>query len=49
MADINVKDIDEEKKRKALFYLGTKGSCLSTEVKKMIDRYAAEFDKKISK
>lgn len=49
MADINIKDVDEEKKRKALFYLSSSGSNLSKEVKKMLDKFAKEFDKKNSK
>ena len=49
MADMNVKDVDEVKKRKAIFYLNSIGSDLSTEVRKMLAKYAQEFDKKISK
>lgn len=49
MADMNIKDVDEVKKRKAIFYLNSKGSDLSTEVRKMLDKYAKEFDKKNSK
>lgn len=49
MADMNIKDVDEVKKRKAIFYLNSKGSDLSTEVRKMLDKFAKEFDKKNSK
>ena len=45
MADINVKGVNKDKKRKALFYLSCKGSNLSIEVKKLIDKYAEEFEK----
>lgn len=47
MADANIKNIDKEQKRKALFYLSCKGSNLSIEVKKMIEKYAEEYDKSI--
>ena len=46
---MNIKDVDEVKKRKAIFYLNSKKSDLSTEVRKMLDKYAKEFDKKNSK
>lgn len=45
MADINIKNVDKEKKRKTIFVLGAKGKDLSTEVRKMLDKYADEFDK----
>lgn len=45
MADMNIKDVDREQKRKALFYLNCKGSNLSIEVKKMIEKYAEEYEK----
>ena len=45
MADINIKNVDSEKKRKAIFYLGTKGKDLSTAVREMLEKYAKEFDK----
>lgn len=45
MADINVKNVDREQKRKTLFVLNCKGSDLSKEVKKMLEKYAEEYDK----
>lgn len=45
MADINIKNVDKEIKRKAIFYLGTKGKDLSTAVREMLYKYAKEFDK----
>lgn len=49
MADINIKNVNEEKKNKAIFVLSTKGKNLSDEVRKMIDKLAEEFDKKNSR
>ena len=46
---INIKNVNEEKKNKAIFVLSTKGKTLSEEVRKMIDNLAEEFDKKNSK
>ena len=45
MADINIKNVDKENKRKAIFYLGTKEKDLSTAVREMIDKYAKKYDK----
>lgn len=45
MADICVKNVESEQKRKAIFCLKCKGSNLSTEVKKLVEKYAEEFDK----
>lgn len=43
MAAINVK-VNEEYKRKTIFVLKAKGSNLSEEVRKMLEKYAKEFD-----
>ena len=45
MANVNVRNVDTESKRKAVFYLSTKGKDLSTAVREMLDKYAEEFDK----
>ena len=44
LSDMNIKRVDTEKKRKAIFYLGTKGKDLSTAVREMLDKYAKEYD-----
>lgn len=44
LSDMNIKRVDSEKKRKAIFYLGTKGKDLSTAVREMLDKYAKEYD-----
>ena len=44
MAAINVDNVNEECKRKAMFVLKAKGSTLSEEVRKMTEKYAKEFD-----
>lgn len=44
LSDMNIKRVDTEKKRKAIFYLGTKGKDLSTAVREMIDKYAKKYD-----
>lgn len=44
MARIDVANVDNEKKLKAMFVLKCKGSDLSTEIKEMVDKYAKEFD-----
>ena len=49
MAIANIKNIDDEKYRKALFILRSKGSNFAKEVKKMCDKYAEEFDKTYNK
>lgn len=41
---LNVKLVDEENKRKAIFVLNRRGSDLSKEIRKMIDELAKEFD-----
>lgn len=46
---LQIRNVDREKKRKAMFILQTQGKNLSQAVREMIDGYAAEFDKKISK
>lgn len=46
MTEINVRNVDNEKKQKAIFVLKCKGSDLSTEVRKMVDQLAKEFDQK---
>lgn len=44
MAVINVDNVNEEYKIKTMFVLKAKGSTLSEEVRKMTEKYAAEFD-----
>lgn len=44
MANINVRNVDTESKRKAVFYLSSKGKDLSTAVREMIDKYAKKYD-----
>lgn len=44
MAVINVENVNEEYKNKTMFVLKAKGSTLSEEVRKMTEKYAAEFD-----
>lgn len=46
---LQIRNVDELKKRKAMFILQTQGKNLSQAVREMIDGYAEEFDKKISK
>lgn len=45
MANINVRNVDTESKRKTVFYLNSKGKDLSTAVREMLDKYAKEYDK----
>jgi hypothetical protein len=49
MANINVRNVDQENKRKAVFYLSTKGKDLSTAVREMLDKYAKKYDEMIKK
>ena len=49
MANINVRNVDKESKRKAVFYLSTKGKDLSTAVREMLDKYAKKYDEMIKK
>lgn len=44
MTEIKAKNIDEEKKIKAIFVLKTKGKDLSKAVREMIDNLAKEYD-----
>ena len=44
MANINVRNVDTESKRKAVFYLNSKGKDLSTAVREMLEKYAKQFD-----
>jgi len=44
MADIITKNVDREKKNKALFVLRCKGKDISTAVREMIDKLAKEYD-----
>lgn len=41
---INVDNVNPEHKAKTLFVLKAKGSTLSDEVRKMLEKYAKEFD-----
>lgn len=49
MGDINIKNVDKQKKAKAQFILKCKGKDLSMAVREMIDKLAEEYDKKNSK
>ena len=49
MGAMYVKNVDTEKKNKAIFVLKCKGKDLSTAVREMIDKLAEEYDKKNSK
>ena len=42
--DMNIKNIDPEKKLKASFILKTKGKDLCFAVREMIEKYAKEYD-----
>lgn len=44
MANVNVRNVNTENKRKAVFYLSTKGKDLSTAVREMLDKYAKKYD-----
>lgn len=44
MADIIVKNIDEEKKRKTVFVLNAQGKDLSKAVREMTEKLAKEYD-----
>jgi hypothetical protein len=46
---MQVRNVNNEAKAKAMFILKCKGKTLSQEIRDMIDRYAEEFDKKNSK
>lgn len=43
---LNVRNVDKEQKRKAIFILSTKGKTLSDAVREMVKQYADEFDQK---
>lgn len=43
---LNVRNVDKEQKRKAIFVLSTKGKTLSDAVREMVKKYADEFDQK---
>lgn len=45
MADIIVKNINEEQKRKAVFILNSKGKTLSDAVREMVEKYSKEYEK----
>lgn len=49
MATANIKNIDDEKYKKTLFVLKTKGSNFAKMVKEMCEKYATEFDEKYGK
>ena len=49
MATANIKNIDNEKYKKTLFMLKTKGKNFAQEVKEMCDKYANEFDETYKK
>ena len=45
MTEINVRNVDENDKRKAVYVLKCKGKNLSTEIRNHIKKIASEFDK----
>ena len=45
MSDLLIKNIDTEKKNKAIFVLKCKGKDLTKAVKEMVDKLSEEFDK----
>ena len=45
MARIDVINVNEEQKHKAMYVLKCKGSDLSTEIKKLVEQIAKDFDK----
>lgn len=49
MAIANIKNIDDEKYRKTLFVLKSKGKNFAQEVKELCNKYAEEFDKMYKK
>ncbi len=49
MAIANIKNIDDEKYRKTLFVLKSKGKNFAQEVKELCDKYAKEFDEMYKK
>ena len=49
MENINVTNVNSEEKRKAMFILKCKRTDLSTEIKKLVKKFADEFDEKNSK
>ena len=44
LSKIHIDNVNTEKKAKTMFVLKAKGSTLSDEVRKMLDKYALEFD-----
>lgn len=44
MARIDVVNVDDDKKLKAMYVCKCKGSDLSTEVKKMVEQLSKDFD-----
>ena len=44
MANINVRNVDQNTKLKASFVLKCNGKDLSTAVREMLDKYAKEYD-----
>lgn len=46
MADIIIKNLDKEKKDKAIFMLKCRGKDLTKAVREMVDKLSDEFDKK---
>lgn len=45
MGRIEIANVDNEQKHKAMYVLKCKGTDLSTEVKKMVEQLAKDFDK----
>lgn len=44
MAELNVRNVDKIAKQKAIYVLKCKGKDLSSEVRKLVDQLAKEFD-----
>lgn len=45
MAELNVRNVDNEQKQKAMYVLKCKGKDLSSEVRNLIEKLAKDFDK----
>jgi antitoxin component of RelBE/YafQ-DinJ toxin-antitoxin module len=45
MAEVNVRNVDNLTKQRAIYVCKCKGSDLSTEVRKLVEQIAKDFDK----
>ena len=45
MADVYIKNLDKEKKDKAMYVLNCRGKDLTKAVRELVDELAKEFDK----